>query len=60
MYCYVLDDLEVKEVSVLFKKTNDEKVQFGPYNAILSYSKADDKTSGLWECSVDPVSVKNT
>lgn len=52
------DDLEVKEVSVLFKKTNDEKVQFGPYNAILSYSKADDKTSGLWECSVDPLSVK--
>ncbi len=52
------DDLEVKEVSVLFKKTNDEKVQFGPYNAILFYSKADDKTSGLWECSVDPVSVK--
>lgn len=49
------DDLEVKEISVLFKKTNDEKVQFGPYNANLSYSNIDDKTNGLWKCSVDPV-----
>ena len=52
------DALEVKEISVLFKKTNDENVQFGPYTAVLSYSNEKDKSCGLWNCLVDPISSK--